>query len=91
LLVQLFKLNPCPAKAAERSCAVSSISGLVFDLSVSIPAAATDLPRTVFCLALSREASQALDPSLNPLKVERLTDQLRGAPQDLPTGAIRLA
>jgi hypothetical protein len=91
LLVQLFKLNPHPAKAAQCTRAVISISGLVFDLSVSIPAAATDLPRTVFCLALSREASQALDSSLNPLKVERVMDQLRGAPQDLPTGAVRLA
>jgi hypothetical protein len=51
----------------------------------------TDLTGSEFRLALSREASQPCDPSLNQLKVERLTDQLRGAPQDFPTGAIRLA
>jgi hypothetical protein len=70
LLVQLFKLNPHPAKAAQCTRAVISISGLVFDLSVSIPAAATDLTGLEFRLALSHEASQALDSPLNPLKVE---------------------
>jgi hypothetical protein len=69
-LTQFIKLHPHPAEAAQCTRAVSSISGLVFDLCVTIPAAATNLTGLEFCLALSHEASQALDSSLNQLKVE---------------------
>jgi hypothetical protein len=56
-----------------------------------VAAAATDLTGLEFRLALSREASQPLDPSGDQLRIKSLSDQLRGAPQDLTTGAVRLA
>jgi hypothetical protein len=69
-LVQLLSLDPCPAKAAQCPCAVVSIPRFVFDPRVPVATPATDLTGSVFCLALSHEAPQPCDPSLNQLKVE---------------------
>jgi hypothetical protein len=56
-----------------------------------VAAAATDLTGLEFRLALSREASQPLDPSGDQLRIKSLSDQLRGAPQDLTLGSVGLA